>query len=241
MLRNKSQSGNVFVFILLGVFLFGALIFTFTKSGQQGNSALTKQQTKIIAQDILNYAQNLERAVQKVRRNGCSESQINFNNSVIAGYSNTNAPVDGSCDIFGINGGNMEWQDPPSGASNYANYEILNNAGVEGIGPNSGFTDAAVDLVMVLVELDQNVCKSINENVGIDLEAGNIPRDSGDLVDVAFPGRYTGSFNFVNAISDSDNNCNGMNGDDFCGKPTGCFHELGGSQYYVFYHALLGR
>ena len=109
-IRN-TQAGNVFVFILAGIFLFGALIFTFTRGASKGTTSLSKHQARVAAQEILNYAQTLELAVSRVRRNGCSENQISFENDVVAGYINANAPVDNSCHIFKDNGGKMIW--PP--------------------------------------------------------------------------------------------------------------------------------
>ena len=63
----KSQSGNVFILILAGVVLFGALMFTFSRSADKGTGNLTKQQAKITAQDILSYAKIVEDAIDRVR------------------------------------------------------------------------------------------------------------------------------------------------------------------------------
>lgn len=65
--KANTQSGNVFVIILVAVTLFAALMFTFSRTGSQDTGNLTKQQAKIIAQEILNYAQLVEGAVNRVR------------------------------------------------------------------------------------------------------------------------------------------------------------------------------
>ena len=104
-----SESGNVFILILLGVFLFGALMYSFSRSANQGAGNLSKQQAKIAAQEILNYARLVEGAVDRVRRNGCSESEISFENDVVTGYTNPNAPTDKSCHIFDDEGGKVSY------------------------------------------------------------------------------------------------------------------------------------
>lgn len=108
----NKEAGNVFIFILMGIVLFGALIFAFTKSGQQSLTNISKQQARLAASEILNYGRVLEGAVNKLRSNGCAESQISFDNTFVSGYSNPNAPVDGSCDIFGSNGGKVAYKVP---------------------------------------------------------------------------------------------------------------------------------
>lgn len=161
MQQNNNESGNAVVFILLGVVLFGTLIFTFTKSGQQGISNVTKQQAKLIASDMINYAKTMERAVNKLRANGCSESELNFYNTVVAGYSNSNAPGDESCHLFSASGGKMSWQSPPSGANDGTEWIITARNVVEDIGSNS-----LGDLIIMLTDLNSSVCDAVRDYSG---------------------------------------------------------------------------
>ena len=102
------QSGNVVIFILLAVGLFGALAFTFTRGGQQGQGNMNSQQAKIAAQEIIAYGAQLEKATNKLLARGCSETQLNYDHSSFTlSHDNTTAPADGSCDIFGAAGAGL--------------------------------------------------------------------------------------------------------------------------------------
>ncbi|MEM6780667.1 MAG: hypothetical protein AAF569_02265 [Pseudomonadota bacterium] len=188
--QRHKESGNVFVFILLGVILFGALIYTFTSSGQQGISSLTKKEAELAANEMLNYARIVEQTVNRLRAGGCAESQISFNNSVVSGYSNPNSPVDGSCEVFNQNGGGLTWQTPSetwldsqySAETEYGewNFSHKNCVGNLGAVPCAQDTPSAVDLLIQLPLIKSEICESINKKVG-----GPIP-----LVDATAAHRY---------------------------------------------------
>ena len=233
-LNNKSQAGNVFVIILGGVFLFCALMFNFYRSGSKGTGNLTKQQAKIAAQDIISYANTVEGAVNRIRRKGCSENEINFSNAVVAGYSNTDAPADGSCDIFSNAGGKIEyvtpqdsWLDSSYAAANpgnYATWRFVANNSVEGI------DTPAVDLRITLNFLKQEVCTSINNLLGVDNPSDAPPVDENDG---SGGGLFVGAF--VAAPADNIGDDGGHN---LPGKATFCRE---GNSSLQFSHVLLAR
>lgn len=192
--KTSSENGNAFIFILIAIALFGALAFTFTRGAKQGTGNISKQQAKVAAQEIINYARLLEGAVDRVRRNGCSESQLNFENAVVAGYSNTSAPVDGSCDIFETTGGKALWAEPPINSNNSSPYLITGGNTV----PNVG-TDATPDLVVLLNNMDRNVCTEINDYLGVN-NPGDVPPQDSDGIDTTL---FNGSFAATEAITTS--------------------------------------
>ena len=104
MQQNKNishQSGNVFIIILIGVLLFAALLYTFSRSLQTSGGNISSQQAEIAGQEILNYSRMLEEAVNRVRQNGCSENEISFETSdQPSKYNNLNSPTDNSCHIY---------------------------------------------------------------------------------------------------------------------------------------------
>lgn len=231
--EKKSQAGNVFVIILAGVFLFGALMFTFSKSGQKGSGNLTKQQAKIAAQEILNYARLVEGAVDRVRRNGCSENEISFENAVVAGYSNTNAPINGSCDIFGTTGGKIEYSAPKTDwldsffsnqTGNYGTWKFVANHTIEGVGTN------ATDLRITLNFIKKEICLNINNLLNIENPSGNPPIDENSISgDNEFVGAY--SIPSANTIGDDG-------GHNLAGKSVYCRE---GSSSFQFMNVLLAR
>lgn len=161
---SKHEKGNVFVFILLGIFLFGALIFTFTRSGQQGNSALTKQQAKLAAQDILNTSRLIEQGLQKLLAKGCSEKQISFFSPANLWYSvgnNLSAPADRSCHLFDNAGAGLIQTQVP------ASY-LTSNIFAAGMWPHDEQhegDDFCYDIFLTVKYLKPEICNELNRQL----------------------------------------------------------------------------
>lgn len=245
--KNK-QAGNVFILIMLGVFLFGALMYSFTKSGQQGAGNLTNQQANIAAQEILNYARLVEGSVDRVRRNGCSETEISFDNAVVAGYSNPNSPTDKSCHIFDDEGGKLSYAEIPedrldlffkathsadvnrtwgewiySGANNYP-----------GIGKTCDPSSQCKELAANIHFINKEICFAINNLVNIDLVSGDAPPEKTSSP----PGGIAGH-KFIGAYHTTSRGVD----DGVSGANTACLkvENDSGDDYYFFYHVLLAR
>lgn len=224
--KARHQQGNVFFMILIGVFLFGALMYSFSRGGQEGTSNITKQQAKVAAQEILNYARILEGAVDRVRRNGCSESDINFNNNTVGGYSNASAPVDQSCDIFNGNGGKATYAPPSSNWGNASQWFFNSAFQVNDVGSTCASASCA-DLAITLEGISSTICQNINTLLSID--AVSIPTDS-DYNATKFTGAFTVPIDIADEAGSTD----------LSGKNAGCFYSTGDSAH-VFYQVLLAR
>jgi len=223
---NYSQKGNAFIIILAGVFLFAALMFTFTKSGQKGTGNLTKNQAKIAAQEILNYAQLVEGAVDLVRRNGCSENEINFSNAFISGYSNTAAPSNGSCDVFNSAGGKATFQDAQGNWTTGTNNWVFNaQFQITDIGSTCASASCA-DLSLNLEGLQTNVCQEINKSLFGDAS-------------IAVDNNYDAT-NFIGSFSTPTDIADEAGSSALAGVSTACFFSTADSQN-IFYHVLLAR
>lgn len=236
-IKKQTQQGNIFIIILIGVILFGALGYTFSRSASKGTGNLTKQQAKIAAQEILSYAQLLEGAVDRVRRKGCSENEISFENNVVSGYTNPNAPIDKSCHVFDDNGGKVSYVRPQltwldsnqSGNSFYNELFITGRSCVSelGGGPPScsdGGTNYA-EIILAVTYLKKDICEHINTSV---LNSKNITSDTNNAWGVS---KFIGTFS------------NGYAIDAYINTPSACFQ--GGTTppagTYHFYHSLLTR
>ena len=103
----SSQSGSILLFILIAVALLGYLTFTFTQNTRSNTTDLTKEKTELLVAEITSYAQQIRSGVQSLLISGCQETEINFDNPIVAGYTNAGAPGDGSCNVFGGNGANL--------------------------------------------------------------------------------------------------------------------------------------
>jgi hypothetical protein len=76
----KNQNGNVFVYILIAVALFGALMFVLSKSASQEDvrDDLSEGRYKIAANEILSYAAATENAIVQMQQSGATVDQIDF-------------------------------------------------------------------------------------------------------------------------------------------------------------------
>ncbi len=157
-MRRDAEAGSAFYIILLGVFLFAALMFTFSKSAKQGTGNLTRKQAELAADDILSFAQQLQHGIDKVYAGDCSENEISFEQNAIPGYANASAPADKHCHVFDANGGSVAYRTVPQNANDGSPWVFTGANNVAA----STFGTAAPDLVMMVAGLDDAVCAQIN-------------------------------------------------------------------------------
>ena len=221
------QSGNVLVFVLIAIALFGALAWTFMRGGQQGTGNMSSQKTKIAAQEILNYAQNIERAVNRIRSKGASESDLDFEGAGAA-YANGNCP-DTSCEIFSTGGGQQVWQAPPSGVNDGSAWVITGGLRISGVGTDGG-TSSNAELVLVLPNVTEALCTEINNKLGITNPSDVPPQTAGNA---DYSSKFTGTFSTGDLVSATELN----------GKEAGCFEGNGtpADSTWHFYQVLLAR
>ncbi len=100
-------NGSVFVYILVGVALFAALMFTLSRSLTSSSTPiLGKGQTKLSANRIAEYTRSIDMAIEKLQLRGCSFSQISYETPDGSNV-NINAPSDKTCHVFHIKGGGV--------------------------------------------------------------------------------------------------------------------------------------
>lgn len=180
------QSGNIFFIILIAVMLFAALSFTFSRGIQQGGENVSRRQAELIAGDILNYAQRVERGVQRILSNRISENALSFENNFVAGYAHGGCTED-ACRVFAPSGGGVAWQDAPTNANNGEPYVFVTNR----VGSDDGTTrqigTAERDLV-ILLPVKPSICAEINQKAnGLETwESSGSPN-----ISVLFTGSFT--------------------------------------------------
>lgn len=109
--RHHAQRGSVFFIILLSVFLLAALSYAVYNSSRQSAASFDKEKAKLAAEEIFAYTDVVRQAVQNLRLRGCADTEINLDTPETAGVQeNTLAPTDGSCDVFGPNGGKITYR-----------------------------------------------------------------------------------------------------------------------------------
>ena len=235
--NNTSRSrerGNVFIFILLGVVLFAALSYTVAR-GMRGDTAssMSEKQEKIIFQEVVSYTQKLSRAVDRVRRKGCSENEISFErapfNGSDAAYVNGNSPGDFSCHIFNPAGGNVEEQDLSQNHSALSLSSISGANSVNNIGQTCANASCS-ELVYFLEVSNDTFCMNFNDYVNVTNLASAPPTHINANTATTFQGTFSLSTNIGNEANSAN----------LTGKHTACFLESSSSRYGI-YSVLLER
>ena len=227
--KHSFQTGNAMLFVLVGIILFAALTFTFTRSSRSPSS-VSSEDAHIYAHQILSYAENINNAVQTIMlQNGCNGTRISFENTSVAGYNHAPA-VPQKCRVFNTTiGGGMNFESPPSGALTTAGeYLFTGNVCINDVGTGSYAACASdglknEELLLILPLIKADVCTAINRILN---NSGSIPEEAASGYDsTKFIGTYTDSF----AI-DTD-------------ARAVCFQSTGGSpgSGYHFYYTLLAQ
>ena len=203
----KDESGNAFFLIMIGVVLFAGLMFTFSRGARQGGDNLSEKQAEIAATEIIDYAQKLERTVNRILMRGISENDLSFAIDVFVSidgdirYSSAHHGNCSStrCQVFNQYGGplaprlrpeptRIEQPSPPFDSEN----DSLSGSGdfmvaaVEGIG-----TDLP-ELLFVYQFLNRTACVNLNEMLGVSNSGGNPPVEDHDDA-VIYNGNVSGS------------------------------------------------
>lgn len=230
MSQNRNlESGNVFIFILLGVVLFAALSFSIARGFRSNTtSMMSEREADLAATDILNYAQRIGRAVDRLRRKGVSESDISFDQSFVAGYNHTPAQPDNR-KIFHPDGGNIKYLTPSndwldssqSAAASYGTWYFTGQMRVVDVGKPSG-----QELTIAIPYVSEKICRIINKKLGFP----TINQDISDTTDYADGNKYKGSFG-SEVLQNHD------------GRTSGCYEGdvTPATGTYHFYHVLIAR
>jgi type II secretory pathway pseudopilin PulG len=100
----------LFIIAIIGIL---AAIISVSVNGFSGNT--TNDSAKVMAQTIIQESEQVQATAQRLMANGCTEAQLNF---YVPGYitSNSNAPSDGSCNVFDPRGGGLVFVPLPAAA-----------------------------------------------------------------------------------------------------------------------------
>lgn len=229
--QRVSERGNVFVIILVGVALFAALAFTISRSMRSTTTTqMTERELLLAASEIIEYAQKIGRAVDRVRRKGCSETQISFENDIAGGYTPGAAPPP-KCEVFSNAGGGISWQSPAQGVNNGSEWVITGGNRIKNIGD-----DAIRDLIIVLPYVDKDLCDTINERLGVSLST----MPPVDTVNSDITTQFTGTFGSGSPVIGGTG---GAGTPNFENISTVCYEgdNTPASGTYHFYHVLLAR
>ena len=245
-MKNKlhNQRGNVFIYILIAIALLAALSYAVSRGSRSSGSALTGEQARIAAQEIIDYGNDIATAVQKLTLRGCSDTEISFDSAVLAGYSNVSSPTDESCNVFSENGGRLNVQEfsesffetSHSAYNAYGEVYFSNTIQVENIGTTCGTADCT-DLLFQLPHIRSEICEAINVNV---IDDKILPDESVTNHSYQTITKFIGAYTFQTPGTTST-----IGDDSFpAGRVNGCIHRFDGGGFgtpYTYFQVLIAR
>lgn len=228
--KKRSQRGNALFIILIGIGLFAALSYAVSQmlNGGGGAGSVTKETAALQASEILDYARAVRDAVRDLQiSNGCAAEDISFENPAVAGYAHSPAVAD-TCKVFNPAGGGLNW----ISASNGKVYEYSGNRYIYDIGTTGMDPASRADLYMLL-EVDDETCKLINDKLQVENPSGSPPN-----IDAHDNTKFTGIYGGGNSVNHS-NYADGLAATR--GKYAFCSNEAGGSGTKRFLQVLIAR
>lgn len=186
-MRNSNQRGIAIGPILYIVAILAVLVSAIAAGSGSFNGDISAISAKAYATAILEYANEVKLGVDRVIAKGCTDTQISFENPIVSGYENLNAPSDKSCHVFDVNGGGIVWKNPPSGIDlssiplSYRTYSFSGDSSY--IGGCCG--GAYSDLAILLPGISSNICNEI-------IKLGGSLQNNGHVVLGKFTGSYGG-------------------------------------------------
>ena len=169
----RPDSGSVLFYILIAVVLFGALSYAVSSSMTADNTgSVSEERAAVMASELMDYGRTVSEAVSRLRLDNCAMSDISFENNFSLGYENTGAPGDDHCNVFSLSGGSINWPNftPDAFETKWASdpeyrkpiFTIKNQ--IPQIG-SSGTAADNYDLLMIVENIRQDICKTINQKL----------------------------------------------------------------------------
>ena len=161
MTSTKSQNGSVFFYILIAIILLAGLSYAVNNNSRVGTAIITEQQARVVSSQVLEQGEAMALAVQKLLLRGFDETEISFENSVVAGYGLASCATD-DCKVFNDAGGALNWFEPPEGSNSDEDWVYSGDLPIADNGNNNVY-----DITMILPNVNDSVCRQINFELNI--------------------------------------------------------------------------
>ena len=249
-MQKEKQTGSAIIWILIAVALFAALGYAFNSTSRTSTSILSDAEADAYATQIIAYGNEVKAAVKRLQLRGCSDTEISFENNVVSGYTNPNAPTDKRCHVFDIAGGGLTYKNLDSNwldsdASSYANYgeTLFVLMCPLGIGTDlDDVTGSACntttntleygDLAFVTSFIKKEICEALNKKI---FQDSTIPTDG---LNSYYNNKFAGNYEIVTAQSV-------ILGSTYTGKRSVCHTVSGGTILgvgnYSYFNILIAR
>lgn len=161
--RRLHESGNILVYVLLGIVLIGLLTVALRQSGDPGKD-LDGEKLAITATQIQSYTSQLQGAVGGMIQRGISEADLRFAHPKnIAGYGTITTTPENQ--VFHPQGGNVEFRLPPAGVNDGSRWEVIGNLAIPQVG------SSRPELTAILPKVSKQFCDTINRQLSIQVSS----------------------------------------------------------------------
>ncbi|HPQ50816.1 MAG TPA: hypothetical protein PKZ89_04000, partial [Alphaproteobacteria bacterium] len=168
-LNLRDESGNIIVYVLIGIVLVGLLTAAIRNVGG-GKDNIDTEDLILKSGQIQRYAAELARGVSILLEKHVSEADIRFAHpDAAANYGLiTNNPEN---QVFDVDGGRARYLLAPDGVNDGSAWEFFGTSAIPQVGSDKA------DLIAVLPNVTLEFCNTINLQLGFD--AGTMPVDDG--------------------------------------------------------------
>ena len=199
-MRNTQQRGIAIGPILAVVAILAVLASAIAAGSGAFNGDTSAVKAKAQATAILEYAEEVKFAVDRVLGKGCTDTEISFENPIVSGYTNPNSPSDKSCHVFDVNGGGIVWKNPPDNISEYGEYFYSGAHGFVGKSSPVGGPNPTQELALLLPDIPRNICEEINKLLSDGTSIINIGNVFGFVEQSKFNGTYRYGYTILNNL-----------------------------------------
>ena len=156
-MRQINQRGIAIGPILYIVAILAVLVSAIAAGSGAFNGDISAVSAKVQATTILEQANEVKFAVDRLIAKGCTDTEISFENPVVGDYINPNSPSDKSCHVFDVNGGGIIYKKPIIGDLCFSGFLTF-----YGIGKTCQSDSSCPDLSFTLKGIEDKVCAEIN-------------------------------------------------------------------------------
>ncbi len=227
------QNGNILFYILIAVVLLAALSYAVALSGRGNLNAVNEEKSKLLATEIIEYANVMANATAQVKLRGIRETDLCFDDAGwgTADYTNPSCS-DAATKIFGLKGGGVTWAKAPELAMEPTAvpdnlWHIYGDNEIYEMGTTCAAA-ACADLILVVDELRENVCIQINNLLHVPNPGDTPPTDT--LIGTT---KFIGTYSYGQTVGDEA-------GQPMKAKTGACFENTTNGKF-TFFKVLVAR
>ncbi len=225
-LMSPPESGNILVYVLLGIVLLGLLTAALRLSGDQGKD-LDQERLNIRAGEVQRYAAQIAQGVAMMVEAGISENKLKFahpNGDSDYGDITDDPPEQ----IFSAKGGNIPYKLPPAGVNDGTPWQFFGTTDIPQVGSDKA------ELIAVLPNVTLDFCMMMNRQ----LKLGDVPPvDDSTATTPDCVASTSSGHKFAGTYMDPPNE---LDPDTFARVPTAQACVSCGTDYH-YYYVLLSR